>query len=127
MTKFAWMASFRKGTTNLADAIAFYLVETGAPAELREAYNHALYRYQAGDVEDLGVSFGMMPDKETKKLYKDTEKYVLIRMAVDNIPRKYKRNDPSKYENTAFHKAAENLRELNLTAATLYKWYHGNN
>jgi hypothetical protein len=72
MTEFDWLASFRKGDTNLAHAIGFFLKESRAPEDLRTAYEWALIKYTDGEIDDLAEAFGIQMTKKEKMPYRRT-------------------------------------------------------
>lgn len=147
MEKFDWLASFRKGHTNLVDAIGFYLAETAAPADLRAAYEQALITYLDGDASDLAEPFGIALSKRQKNavskelndrlIYETVEalaegwKVAVVRdrQQVDERTEKKIPKKTLDYPSTVFDKAAELLTDTKgtvggMTPETVKRYYY---
>ena len=140
MSKFDWLASFRKGDISLADAIYFHLKESSAPPDILAAYDHAITRYAKGDIDDLAAPFGISMKKQERAT---TERWSLIKGIVDDIsaglqvvdretdemrntiskaPKTSGTKDPE--TKTVFELAAETHPELMLSASRIEDIYY---
>lgn len=82
-----WLTSFRLGKVPLADALFFYLTETGAHHDLLDAYAKALSDYQEGNYSDLAEGFGIaMSQRQKSKMQKSIE-YAAIKELVEELAR----------------------------------------
>jgi hypothetical protein len=126
MSEFDWLASFRKGHTNLADAIGFYLAETNAPPDLRAAYEQALIEYTDGKVKDLAGPFGIILTDRDRQGVNKWSKESLIMQVVDGFAAQgaAKSRGRKGIEKTAFELASDFLSELNLTASRVCEIYY---
>lgn len=110
MIDFDWKAHYLKGDISFADALHFYLQESGAPKFLLTKYEQALDAYQAGDVADLAEPFGIAMAKREKNAMKRETWVSHVRFHVDSFHEQgYSKQDPTKYDDTAFHKAGKLL------------------
>lgn len=121
MIEFDWKAHHLKGDISLADALHFYLQESGAPSFLLAQYEQALQKYQDGEVSDLAEPFGIAMGKREKNAM-DKETWVShVRFHVDSFHEQgYAKQDPTSYDNTAFHKAGKLLHRSPSQIADTY-------
>lgn len=80
-----WLASFRLGKMTLADALFFYLTETGAHHDLLSAYSKALSDYQDGEYSDLAEGFGIAMSQRQKNKIKKSISDREIRRLVEEL------------------------------------------
>lgn len=129
MSEFDWKAHYLKGDITFADALHFYLQESGAPAFILAGYEQALNEYQNGKngkimdkIEDLAEPFGIaMEQKEKKEMNRQTW-LSHVRFHVDSF---HEQGFPMVIGNrrgeTAFDKAG---KLLNKAPSTIYKDYY---
>lgn len=103
-----WELKLKQGVCNLSDAF-FMCMSSGAPMTpyLIERFEAAIHAYQYGEVADLAEPFGIaMPQREKRAMERLT--WVShVRFHVDSFHEQGKsKNNPSQYEDTAFHAAA---------------------
>jgi hypothetical protein len=80
-----WLTSFKLGKMTLAEALFFYLSETGTHPELLDAYTMALSDYQEGKYSDLAEGFGISMSKRQKNEMQKTIKENEIVRLVDEL------------------------------------------
>lgn len=129
MSEFDWKAHYLKGDISFADALHFYLQESGAPAFLLAGYEQALSEYQNGKggkimdkVKDLAEPFGIAMEQKEKKEMNQQTRLSHIRFHVDAFHEQgFAKRDPSKYDDTAFHKAGKLLHK---SPSTIFDDYY---
>lgn len=123
MTDFDWKTHYLKGDITFADALHFYLQESGAPKFLLAKYERALDEYQAGDVADLAVPFGIAMGKREKNAMERETWVSHVKFHVDAFHEQgFPKVDPTHYDDTAFHKAGELLKRK---PSTIFDTYYG--
>ena len=126
MESFDWKTHFLKGDISFADALHFYLMESGAPEFLLGRYEQALSAYQDGEVSDLAEPFGIAMKKREKNAMQRKTWVSHVRFVVDTFHEQgHKKNHPDNYPDTAYHKAAELLSSggREYTPLTIYDFY----
>jgi len=113
-----WNKKYSLGHISLADAIAFELESTSP--QLYDAFLYALFQHQYGEKsidESLGIAITQRHRKAMEKLTTQSH----IRFLVDSFAEQgHPKTDPGKFENTAFHKAADRLCKAPSTIFDLY-------
>lgn len=100
-----------RGECSLNDAV-YACLASGAPATpyILQRYEAAIRAYLKGEVADLAEPFGIAMTKRAKNAVKRLSWVSHVRFHVDAAHKQgFKLQDPSKYENTAFHTAARLL------------------
>jgi len=125
MSEFDWKKAYLNGDITLADSLQFYLQESGAPGFLLAKYEEALSAYQDGDVSDLAEPFGIAMKKREKNAMERATWVSHVRFHVDSFyGQGYSKQDPTKYDGTAFHKAGELLFR---SPSQIFDTYYGKN
>ncbi len=119
-----WDLKLMQGDCTLADCISMCM-GLGAPASdyLRERFELAVLAYSTGACSDLAEPFGISMGKREKNAGERETWISHVRFMVDGEVEKGKpRNDPSHYEDTAFHSAG---KILNKSPHQIFDTYYG--
>lgn len=106
-----WELKLKQGACNLSDAL-FMCMSSGAPMTpyLIERFEATIHAYQYGEVADLAESFGIAMCKREKNAMERQTWVSHVRFHVDSFHAQGKpKTNPSQYEGTAFHAAADLL------------------
>lgn len=123
MSGFDWKKSYLQNDISFADALYFYLKESGAPNFLLAKYEQALSAYQDGEVSDLAEPFGVAMKKREKNAMERATWVSHVQFHVDAFnDLGFPKTDPTHYDDTAFHKAGELLKRK---PSTIFDTYYG--
>lgn len=104
-----WEVRYLRGECSLFEALCGQM-SLGAPVSglLFDAFMHAQFEYQAGKFSDLAEPLGVAMTQREKKHWERVPFLSSIRFHVDAEAQKgFPKNNPTYYDNTAFHKVAE--------------------
>lgn len=117
-----WERLLLEGKANLFDAMCGML-STGAPATpyLLQRLTQAEIAYKSHDITDLAEAFGIAMGKREKNAMNRQTMVQNLRHVVDAMhARGFPKQDPSKYDKTAFHVAGEVLHKSPSQVFDLY-------
>lgn len=114
-----WEKKLANKECSLSDAI-FFVMASGAPATqfLLDCYEKAIIDYQDGVYSDLAIPFGIEMSQKQKNVEKNKTKNAQIIQLIEAYAELgFKRNNPENYQNTVYHKVAE---EFGLSPSTVF-------
>jgi hypothetical protein len=118
-----WELKLKQDVCNLSDAL-FMCMSSGAPMTpyLIYRFEAAIDAYQDGEVSDLAEPFGIAMAKREKNAMERLTWVSHVRFHVDSFHEQGRpKNNPSQYEDTAFHAAA---KLLNRSPTQIYDTYY---
>ena len=104
-----WEQRLAEGGCNLNDAL-FMCMASGAPISvyMRQMFDQAISRYNDGEFDDLAEAFGIAMSKRSKQAIQKWDLQRKVYTVVELYGEQgFAKTNPSHYDNTAFHKAAE--------------------
>lgn len=121
-----WERQLKLGHLSLADALLLML-RTGAPATpyLLDRLEQALQAYQyGGPVVDLASEFGVHTTQRDRQRQDRVTLVSHVRFHIDALHEQgYSKQDPARFENTAFERAATGVLS-DFTAGNLFHIYY---
>lgn len=119
-----WGLAFKRGQINLEDAIFLHL-QAGLPETeyLLDRYVQAIESYKSGEIADLAEPFGIAAGKREKNAMERKTWVSHVRFHVDSFHEQgFTKQDPSQWEETAFHKTAKLLHK---SPSQIFDTYYG--
>lgn len=119
-----WDLMLKRGECTLADCIGMCM-GLGVPASeyLRARFESAITSYSIGECSDLAEPFGIEMGKREKNAMERETWISHVRFNVDSFHEQgFTKQDPSHYNDTAFHKAAHLLHR---SASQIFDTYYG--
>ena len=118
-----WEQRFAEGKCNLNEAL-YMCMASGAPIStyMRQQYDKAVSDYCEGKHKDLAEAFGIEMKQGAKRAMKTLDLQRKVAVVVEIYSEQgFPKTNPSHYDGTAFHKAADVLHKSPSHVYDLYR------